>query len=154
MYKLIRLTEHMEINIFGNNVSGRQWCSSVCQKRWLLHTDRNSKFWVKCWMCQRPPIRLCPYHIFPVLDTFTHRTLECTRSWCFCLDVYEHKCSPSRTGKEVPLCLTCFTSWHRKVPLTHPALAKCVSGTFLCQNICKENAHKIHNKDRLHSKFN
>jgi len=44
MYILIRLTEHLETNIFGNNVSGRQLCSFDAQKR---YSDRSSKFWVE-----------------------------------------------------------------------------------------------------------
>ena len=80
MYILIRLTEHLETNIFGNNVSGRQWWSFGDQKWYKLLTDWSSKFCVECWMCQWPPIGLCPCHIFPELDTEQLRNLECTRN--------------------------------------------------------------------------
>jgi hypothetical protein len=76
----IRPTELLETNIFGNNVSGRQWWCFGGPEQWRLHANRSSKFCVKSWMCQWLPIRLRSCHIFPGLDTDKHRTLECTRS--------------------------------------------------------------------------
>ena len=115
IYIHIRITELLQTNIFGNNVSGRQWWCFGGPERWQLHADRSSKFCVECRMCQWLPIRLYPCHIFPGLDTVKHRMLECPISWCFCLDASAHQCSVSRTGKEVSLSLTCFTTWHTKV---------------------------------------
>ena len=63
MYVHIKLTESLETNLFGNNVSGRQWWSFGDRKRYLRNTDRSSKFWIECWMCGWPPLAMPVSHL-------------------------------------------------------------------------------------------
>jgi len=70
MYIHIRPAELLENNIVGNNVSGRRRCCFGDPEQRHVYADRSSKFCV-----QSLPIRLCPCHIFPGVDTLKHRTL-------------------------------------------------------------------------------